>query len=59
MSSEIQTYSNEALGASIRALVDENGNPQFVASDCAKSLGYRDAANMARRLEDDEKVLVR
>lgn len=36
-------------------LTDENGEPWFVAKDVAKILGYRDAANMTRRLEEDEK----
>jgi hypothetical protein len=31
------------------------GDPWFVANDLAKALGYRDAFNMARNLEDDEK----
>ena len=52
---DIQTYSNQALGARIRAIVEKDADPLFVASDCAKALGYRDAANMTRRLDDDEK----
>lgn len=39
----------------VRTIVDEEGAPWFVATDVAKILGYRDAANMTRRLEDDEK----
>ena len=31
------------------------GDPWFVASDLAKALGYRDAANMTRTLHDDER----
>jgi prophage antirepressor-like protein len=31
------------------------GDPWWIASDVAKVLGYRDAANMVRNLEDDEK----
>jgi hypothetical protein len=31
------------------------GEPWFVANDLAKVLGYRDAYNMARALDDDEK----
>lgn len=56
MSNEIvpQVFESPEFGT-IRALRDENGEPWFVASDIAKALGYRDAANMARRLDDDEK----
>lgn len=36
-------------------MTDEQGEPLFVASDIAKILGYRDAYNMTRRLDPDEK----
>lgn len=39
----------------VRVVVAEDGEPCWVASDVAKVLGYRDAANMARRLDEDEK----
>lgn len=52
---DIQTYSNAELKAGFRAGVDGNGDPWFVASDVAKSLGYRMASDMTRRLDDDEK----
>lgn len=56
MPNAIQTYSNDALNANVRAFMDEGtGEPMFVAADVAKALGYRDAANMVRRLDDDEK----
>lgn len=32
-----------------------NGEPFFVASDIAKALGYNEATDLARRLDDDEK----
>lgn len=32
-----------------------DGNPWFVASDIAKALNFRDAANMTRVLDDDER----
>lgn len=56
MSEEIvpQVFENSEFGT-IRAMRGEDGEPWFVASDIAKALGYRDAANMARRLDDDEK----
>ncbi len=43
----------ESAEWSVRAL-DLDGEPWFVASDVAKALGYRDAANMTRRLDPDE-----
>lgn len=57
----IQSTSNNALsvfdfeGNTVRVVTDESGEPWFVASDLAKILGYRDAANMTRRLDSDEK----
>ena len=39
----------------VRAISDEHGEPLFVASDVANVLGYRDAHNMVRMLDDDEK----
>ncbi|GJD97451.1 phage antirepressor [Methylobacterium iners] len=35
--------------------VDRDGEPWFVASDLAACLGYRDAGNMLRNLDEDEK----
>lgn len=43
-----------APGLDLRVILND-GNPWFIASDVAKALGYRDAANMARNLDDDEK----
>ena len=43
------------LGNNIRVMTDEQGEPLFVASDIAKILGYRDAYNMTRRLDPDDK----
>ena len=42
-------------GNKVRVIADDANNPRWVASDVAKVLGYRDAANMCRRLDDDEK----
>lgn len=36
-------------------VIDLNGEPWFVAADVAKALGYRDAANLTRRLDLDER----
>lgn len=52
MNNEIQPFEFE--GNKVRALA--NGDEVvFVASDIAKILGYRDAANLARNLDDDER----
>ncbi len=51
---KIQLFSNDEFG-SLRALLDENDEPLFVASDVAKALGYRMASDMTRRLDEDEK----
>lgn len=50
----VQVFNNSRFGE-LRITKDEQGEPWFVASDIAKALGYRDAANMTRRLDDDEK----
>lgn len=39
----------------VRVIADDQGAPWFVASDVARVLGYRDAANITRLLDDDEK----
>jgi anti-repressor protein len=41
-------------GAELRTLV-EGGEILFVAADVARILGYRDAHNLTRRLDDDER----
>lgn len=52
MNNEIQPFEFE--NNRVRALVDGD-EVMFVASDIAKILGYRDAANLTRTLDDDEK----
>lgn len=42
-------------GADIRFGLAEDGTPYAVAADYAKTLGYRDAANALRLLDEDEK----
>ncbi len=56
MSNEIvpQAFESQEFGI-IRAMRGEGGEPWFVASDVAKILGYRDAAQLVRLLDDDEK----
>jgi len=41
-------------GSEVRTLVGEDGGIWFVASDVAVALGYRDALNMVRNLDEDE-----
>lgn len=41
-------------GQAVRVL-DKDGDPWFVATDVAKILGYRDAADLTRLLDHDEK----
>lgn len=45
---------NDTLGCNLRVIKDSHGEPWFVATDVAKALGYRDAANLTRRLDEDE-----
>lgn len=52
MNTEIQPFEFERN--QVRALADGD-EIMFVASDIAKILGYRDAANLTRTLDDDEK----
>lgn len=52
MNAEIQPFEFE--GNKVRTLADGD-EVMFVASDIAKTLGYRDAANLARNLDDDER----
>ena len=56
MSNEIQIFEKVGAG-NMRAFLDENGEPLFVAADVARILGYGDASHMTRRLDDDEKGL--
>ena len=51
---EIQTFENDQFGT-IRAVRGDDGEPMFVAKDVAKTLGYRMASDMTRRLDEDEK----
>ncbi|MFB9953576.1 phage antirepressor [Cellulomonas denverensis] len=42
-------------GQPVRVITDESGETWFVATDVAKILGYREAKDMTRRLDEDEK----
>ena len=46
---DIQTHSNEALGANIRTMIDSDGNTRFCAKDSAVALGYSDPTNAIKR----------
>lgn len=42
-------------GQAVRVITDEYGEPWFVATDVARVLGYREAYDLTRTLDDDEK----
>lgn len=42
-------------GARVRVITEDPDNPQWVATDVAKVLGYRNSPDMVRRLDEDEK----
>lgn len=55
MTESIQTYSNEALGVTVRTIVDEEtGEPWFVAKDVCDALGIR--TNSVRSIVDEDEV---
>lgn len=45
---DIQTYSNETLGTTIRATIGDSGNTEFCARDAAVALGYLDPTNAVK-----------
>ncbi|OZG51753.1 antirepressor [Pseudoscardovia radai] len=51
---DMQEFDSPEFGT-VRAMRGDDGEPWFVASDIAKALGYRDAAQLTRLLDDDEK----
>ena len=51
----VQKINYDPLGADIRIIIDDKQKIWFVASDIAKILEYRDAPNLIRGLDDDEK----
>lgn len=52
MNNEIEIFKNEELG-NVRIL-NINGDPWFIASDVAKSLGYKNTSDAIKRHVDDE-----
>lgn len=54
MQNALRTFTHDLFN-SIRAFTDENGEPLFVASDIAKALGYRNAPDMTRNIDDEDK----
>ena len=51
----VQKINYGPLGADLRIIIDYDQKIWFVASDIAKILEYRDAPNLIRGLDDDEK----
>lgn len=51
----VQKINYGPLGAELRIIIDDEQKIWFVASDIAKILEYRDAPNLIRGLDDDEK----
>lgn len=50
----LKVFENENFG-SIR-VIEENGEPWFVAKDIADALGYSETSAMTKRLDDDEVI---
>lgn len=50
---ELKIFKNEEFG--LVRTVAINGEPWFAASDIAKSLGYRMASDLTRRIDDEDK----
>jgi len=53
MSTELQQFDFDGTG--VRVLADDQGNPQFVASDVAAILDYSASKDMTRLIDGDEK----
>lgn len=51
----VKVFESADFGA-LRVVKDDSGQPWFVATDIAKTLGYRDAEKLTRRLAEDEKA---
>lgn len=51
----VQKINYGPLGADLRIIIDDEQKIWFVARDIAKILEYRDAPNLIRGLDDDEK----
>lgn len=55
MSNEIVRQFDNAQFGALRVVKDDQGEPWFVVADLAKALGYRNASDINRLLDDDEK----
>lgn len=53
MSTDLAPFVYE--GQTVRVVTGEHGDPAFVASDVSSILGYRNAHDLTRNLEDDDK----
>lgn len=51
----VRLFTHAATGDDIRVVTEADGSSWFVAADLARILDYRDAHNLARRLDEDEK----
>ncbi|SIH91937.1 gp54 protein [Mycobacteroides abscessus subsp. abscessus] len=54
MSTAVELFTYESQH-NIRVLRDTEGEPLFVSADVARALGYRDAANMVRRIDPEDR----
>lgn len=55
MTEAIQTYSNDALGVSVRTVAGEDGEPWFVAKDVCEALALSNTGQAIAGLDEDEK----
>jgi len=51
---DMQVFTHEQFSGSLRAIIDEKGEPWFVAKDLAEILEYSETNAMTRKLDDDE-----
>lgn len=52
MNTQIEPF--DFNGYQLRVIIDDNGNPWFIAKEVAEILGYSDPFEMTKRLDDDE-----
>ncbi len=58
MNTTIQTFSNKQFGT-VRTMVDNSGNPMFIAKDVANALGYNNTRDaLAKHVDKDDKTTV-
>ena len=51
----IRTFLSKAEGFNVRAIQDDSGTPWFLATDIAKCLGYQSGADLARRVDPEDR----